>query len=108
MRQSLEKGATNSVHLEMRRKVGGREGFTQEGASKHQLFFLEKDPHMVSSPVPAPQGVTLLTVDKQLPIREILYRAKWATPHDTRFLAALSFPNFFIGCFLGETRMNNE
>lgn len=62
MLQSLEKGATNSVHLEMRRKVGGREGFTQEGASKHQLFFPEKDPPMVSSPVPAPQGVTLLTI----------------------------------------------
>lgn len=62
MLQSLEKGETNSVHLEMRRKVGGREGFTQEGASKHQLFFPEKDPHMVSSPVPAPQGVTLLTI----------------------------------------------
>lgn len=105
---SLEKGVSKSVHLEVKSKVGSREGFTQEKASKNQLFLPEKGPYLVSSHVPAPQRVTLLTVDKQLALREIVCKAKWATLYDSRFLATLSSPSFFIECFLGETRMNNE
>lgn len=85
--------ATKSLCLGVRRKVGVREGFAQEGASQRRLFLPEKGPQLVCAPVPAPQGVTFLTVDKQPPTREILTNTSFLLP----CLSVL------IGCFLGDT-----
>ncbi|KAL0595075.1 hypothetical protein AAY473_035265 [Plecturocebus cupreus] len=89
----------------VRRKVGVREGFTQEVVTRHQCFLPEKGPPVIPSPVPPRQGATFLTIEKQAPQRESLFKATWALPMMPDFCCHVAFS---IGCFLGDTRMHDE